>query len=134
MPKHHFKIVPYTKNLTYKEVSIDKKISIDDHFILYIFDSLEWVPSRWIRISNKKKGLDYYGITFFVAKEIDSFKAILMSWYALVQNAPDKFKLARSLFPEDWFYKEQILGELENVIALCEQANKEKKVLVHFGI
>lgn len=134
MPKHDFKIVPYSKDLTFKDIELDNIDSMDDRFILYILDSLQWVPSHWNDLQNKKAGLNYYGVTFFCGKEISLLRSILSSWFSLFENAPGEFKLERSIYPDEVYQKEIILSELENVMCLCDKALKNEEVLVHYGI
>ncbi|MBP2098626.1 hypothetical protein [Enterococcus rivorum] len=42
--------------------------------------------------------------------------------------------MQKAIYPEEPFFKENILKELLNVIKLCNTALLENNVLVHYGI
>ncbi|EOI00390.1 hypothetical protein UAY_01493 [Enterococcus moraviensis ATCC BAA-383] len=134
MPKHDFKVVQYSQNLSYKDVELVDVVSIDDSLIIYISDSLSWLKGGWNSLKEKKNGLNYYGVTFFYDDEIKLFKSILSSWISLFENAPDELSLKSDLYPDESIKKKLLLDKLNSIVELCNKALEENKVLVHYGI
>lgn len=115
-------------------------IKIDDYLVLYLSDTLNWVPSYWENLSNHKKGLNYYGTTILDESGIKKFLNLLKSWRNLFDNAPEIVELSIEISVEDGsFIKERIetktiIKQFDNLITLSESALNDNALLVHFGI
>ncbi|MFK4567040.1 hypothetical protein [Enterococcus sp. UD-01] len=134
MPKHDFKVVPYKADLSFEEIKFTETVTVDDDIILYTIDTLNWIKAAWNSIDNLQVGLNYYGGTFFYSDSLVTFKSILTGWVSIFEHATEEFKLANSMEPEKLFKKQIVLEEFNSVIHLCDEALKEEKVLVHYGI
>ena len=73
----------------------EEKIHIDDNLILYIIETLEWVDTFYfLKTREKRKGLNYYGNTYFEGDNVKKLKRILFYWKELFREARDKFEIA----------------------------------------
>ncbi|MGX7264554.1 hypothetical protein [Enterococcus crotali] len=137
---HEFTIFKNEENIDYNNETKKHMIKIEDYLILYLSDSLKWVPSHWENMSNQKEGLNYYGTTIFDGVGIKKFLNIIKSWKNLFENAPDSIELSTEVSVEDGIYlKENIetkklLKQLDTLISLSENALNKNGLLVHFGI
>ena len=53
----------------------EEKIYIDDNLILYIIETLEWIDTFYfLKTREKRKGLNYYGNTYFEGDNIKKLK------------------------------------------------------------
>jgi hypothetical protein len=138
---HKFKVVDLIENMTFKDVESADGIKVNDYIIQYIGDSLEWLNTSWNQLDYKNTGLNYYGVTFVIDKEnILKMKEILTSWISLFNNAPLEFTISADYNTDELMFekiemkKSEVISEIKDVITLCDQALKEGKILVHFGI
>lgn len=137
---HKFKIIEVDKHITYREVTSEGAVLIDDSLIQYIGDTIKWVNSHWNDFSNFSTGINYYGITFFEGSEISELELILENWKNMFEVAPDEFllktdyDLEEMIFIRENFSKMKVLKQLEDVLQLCVNARDTSKILVHFGI
>lgn len=138
---HKFKVVDLIENMTFKDVESADGIKINDYIIQYIGDSLEWLNTSWNQLDYKNTGLNYYGVTFIIDREnILKMKEILTSWSSLFNNAPLEFTISADYNTDELMFekiemkKSEVISEIKDVITLCDQALKEDKILIHFGI
>lgn len=138
---HKFKVADLIENMTFKDVESADGIKINDYIIQYIGDSLEWLNTSWNQLDYKNTGLNYYGVTFIIDKEnILKMKEILTSWNSLFNNAPLEFTISADYNTDELMFekiemkKSEVISEIKDVITLCDQALKEDKILIHFGI
>lgn len=101
---HKFKLVLKTEeNDFYKEktnrniqtnvLSNGEQIELSDNIILYILDSLNWVPTYSSLDSGMKYGLNYHGMTYITQEGASIMKKIIKSWASLFSNAPEFFEI-----------------------------------------
>lgn len=120
----------------------EKEVHLDDNLILYIIDTLEWVKT-FSKLENniEKNGLNYHGITYFKDEDIKKLKNILFHWKNIFNLGEDVIELEGIFYnsqkkknSKNKYRKKYIIESLEKLIALCEKAEKENKVIEHWGI
>ena len=123
-------------------VGAEKEVHLDDNLILYIIDTLKWVKT-FSKLENniEKNGLNYHGITYFKAEGIKKLKNILLHWkniFSLGENIIELegifYNSQKKRNSKNKYSKKYIVESLEKLIALCEKAEKENKIIKHWGI
>jgi hypothetical protein len=133
--------------LNKNELDYIDMVTIHDDFILYINDSLNWVPS--INPINpslpRQYGINYYELTLFDKKSALILKNILTSWKNLIQNAPDIICFTG---PYEWsennkdegeykqlfFKKHELTVQLEKIITFTQKLETDEYYILHQGI
>ena len=119
-----------------------EQVYIEDNLILYIVDTLKWM-NTFSSLKNKKetKGLNYHGVTYFKGDSIRKLKKIIFYWKELFNIAEKKFELMgiyyspkRKKYLKNRYIKKEVIESLENLINLCDRAEKENKIIEHSGI
>ena len=119
-----------------------EKIYISDDLISYIFDTLNWIDTfSDLKTIRETKGLNYHGVTYFKGDNIKKFKKIIFYWKELFNIAEKKFELMgiyyspkRKKYLKNRYSKKEVIESLENLINLCDRAEKENKIIEHRGI
>ncbi|ASC03634.1 hypothetical protein [Fusobacterium polymorphum] len=123
-------------------VGAEKEVHLDDNLILYIIDTLKWVKT-FSKLENniEKNGLNYHGITYFKDEGIKKLKNILFNWKNIFNLGEDVIELEGIFYnsqkkknSKNKYRKKYIIESLEKLIALCEKAEKENKIIEHWGI
>ena len=123
-------------------VGAEKEVHLDDNLILYIIDTLKWVKT-FSKLENniEKNGLNYHGITYFKDEGIKKLKNILFHWKNIFNLGEDVIELEGIFYnsqkkknSKNKYSKKYIVESLENLITLCEKAEKENKIIKHWGI
>lgn len=123
-------------------VGAEKEVHLDDNLILYIIDTLKWVKT-FSKLENniEKNGLNYHGITYFKDEGIKKLKNILFHWKNIFNLGEDVIELEGIFYnsqkkrnSKNKYSKKYIVESLEKLIALCEKAEKENKIIEHWGI
>ena len=123
-------------------VGAEKEVHLDDNLILYIIDTLKWVKT-FSKLENniEKNGLNYHGITYFKDEDIKKLKNILFHWKNIFNLGEDVIELEGIFYnsqkkrnSKNKYSKKYIVEILEKLIALCEKAEKENKIIKHWGI
>ncbi len=123
-------------------VGAEKEVHLDDNLILYIIDTLKWVKT-FSKLENniEKNGLNYHGITYFKDEGIKKLKNILFHWKNIFNLGEDVIELEGIFYnsqkkknSKNKYRKKYIIESLEKLIALCEKAEKENKIIKHWGI
>ena len=123
-------------------VGAEKEVHLDDNLILYIIDTLKWVKT-FSKLENniEKNGLNYHGITYFKDEGIKKLKNILFYWKNIFNLGEDVIELEGIFYnsqkkrnSKNKYSKKYIVESLEKLIALCEKAEKENKIIKHWGI
>ena len=109
MPGHEFGIMqfPPENGKEYIDYEPEKYgcISVDDEYILRIIIKLKIIKCFHNSTDNPKFGLNYYGITLIPPESLGNFTDIVMD-----------------------------IKALSELTALLEQARREGKFVIHFGI
>ncbi|MBM7689664.1 hypothetical protein IGJ55_001115 [Enterococcus sp. AZ170] len=138
--QHEFEIFKNSDEVIFTKESRKKMVTIDDFLILYIIDSLGWIPSYSKNFVHKSMGLDYYGRTYLDAEGIATLNGILNGWIQLFEQAPSTTELTmdydinKGRFNKEKVEKENILNQLQKLSVLCKKAIENEYILVHFGI
>ena len=119
-----------------------EQIYISDDLISYIFDTLNWIDTfSDLKTSDTEKGLNYHGVTYFKGDNIKKLKKIIFYWKELFNRAKKKFELMgiyyshkRKKYLKNRYIKKEVIESLENLINLCDRAEKENKIIEHRGI
>ena len=119
-----------------------EQIYISDDLISYIFDTLNWIDTfSDLKTNRETKGLNYHGVTYFKGDNIKKFKKIIFYWKELFNIAEKKFELMgiyyspkRKKYLKNRYSKKEVIESLENLINLCDRAEKENKIIEHRGI
>ena len=123
-------------------VGAEKEVHLDDNLILYIIDTLKWIKT-FSKLENniEKNGLNYHGITYFKDEGIKKLKNILFYWKNIFNLGEDVIELEGIFYnsqkkknSKNKYRKKYIIESLEKLIALCEKAEKENKIIRHWGI
>ena len=123
-------------------VGAEKEVHLDDNLILYIIDTLKWIKT-FSKLENniEKNGLNYHGITYFKDEGIKKLKNILFHWKNIFNLGEDVIELEGIFYnsqkkrnSKNKYSKKYIVESLEKLIALCEKAEKENKIIRHWGI
>ena len=120
----------------------EEQVYIEDNLILYIVDTLKWINTFSSLKTNKEtKGLNYHGVTYFKGDSIRKLKKIIFYWKELFNIAEKKFELMgiyyspkRKKYLKNRYIKKEVIESLENLINLCDRAEKENKIIEHRGI
>ena len=123
-------------------VGAEKEVHLDDNLILYIIDTLKWVKTfSKLENNTEKNGLNYHGITYFKDEGIKKLKNILFHWKNIFNLGEDVIELEGIFYnsqkkrnSKNKYSKKYIVESLEKLIALCEKAEKENKIIKHWGI
>ena len=123
-------------------VGAEKEVHLDDNLILYIIDTLKWVKTfSKLENNTEKNGLNYHGITYFKDEGVKKLKNILFHWKNIFNLGEDVIELEGIFYnsqkkknSKNKYSKKYIVESLEKLIALCEKAEKENKIIKHWGI
>ncbi len=151
--EHEFYLVPHTVDIRHfwmerkNHPSVIDSVVIPDDFILYIIDTLNWVPSKnpASRATAPGKGLNYYGVTLFDAESAPALKGICTAWRDLFQYAPKMIELTGDFVMADGteqeghyeklvFNREEIIHCLDKMIAYSNRLVEGDLYVYHCGI
>ena len=93
------------------EILDEEEIFVKSGIIIYMFDSFKSLRTFDKLRIRKNKGLFYRGSTYIEKENITKLKKIVSSWKELFNEASEEFI------------------SLENLITLCEKAEKENKTI-----
>ena len=120
----------------------EEQVYIEDNLILYIVDTLKWIDTfSSLKTNRETKGLNYHGVTYFKRDSIRKLRKIIFYWRELFNVAEKKFELMgiyyspkRKKYLKNRYSKKEVIESLENLINLCDGAEKENKIIEHRGI
>ena len=117
------------------EILDEEKVLVKSGIITYMFDSFKSLRTFDKLRIRKNKGLFYRGSTYIEKENITKLKRIVFSWKELFSEASEEFVLT-GLFNEKLdeyeranYNKNEVIESLENLITLCEKAEKENKII-----
>ena len=117
------------------EILDEEKVLVKSGIITYMFDSFKSLRTFDKLRIRKNKGLFYCGSTYIEKENITKLKKIVFSWKELFSEASEEFVLT-GLFNEKLdeyersnYNKNEVIESLENLITLCEKAEKENKTI-----
>lgn len=146
--EHKFYLIPDTTELT--DFYINKKniidsVVINDDVILYILDSLYWIPSKNPSSRNQiiGKGLNYYGLTLFDKQSSEALIGVFSAWKSLFKNAPEVIELTGEFVfsdGEEGEYEKimvnrgELIMQLDKIISMSRLLADGNYYLYHCGI
>jgi len=119
------------------------KIILSDQLIMYLMDTMKWIPSFNLAKSKSDYGINYHGITLFKEEGLKKLYKIINAWIVMFSNASEHIELKGSfMFNDDnEGYYEKILYEKNDLLILfnsfknlIKKAINLKMFLIHFGI
>jgi hypothetical protein len=136
---HEFYLIPNTINIIdfwmHREnnKSVIDSVEIDDDLIQYIFDSLEWIPSKNPAIPGNPngQGLNYHGVTLLDQNSSITLERVFSSWRNLFINAPTKIELTGQFVYEE---NEEILGEYEKLVFNRDEVIKRFEKIISMSL
>ena len=105
-----------------------------------MFDSFKCLKTFDKLRIRKNKGLFYRGSTYIEKENITKLKKIVFSWKELFSEASEEFVLTRFFnekldeYKRSNYNKNEVIESLEKLIALCEKAENENKIIEYWGI
>ncbi len=146
---HEFFIVNrllHNENYYIPTIDRGETVSLEDDFILYIYDSVKWVKSYNPSKKEFCMGLCLYGVTQIYGDSLIKFKNIIRVYRDLFEYAPSRIVL-RGLYNfnesndadlggyEVLIYdKDELLKKLDMLIDVCKKALANNNYLLHYGI
>lgn len=126
-------------------IEVYPQASIDDDFIDYINDSLQWIKFEGPSESFSGYGLDQYGYTVIREREsLFTFKNIIASWKNLFHNAPTELVITGNYGWEAGsdegqyemvsFNRDELIESLNKLLEVIDLALATNQSVVHFGI
>ncbi|PGZ93358.1 hypothetical protein [Bacillus sp. AFS029533] len=121
-------------------------VKIQDELILYMNDTISWVPSKRTPFTKgfNEMGLDYYGITIFDENSTTILKDVLLGWRIIFASAPKVLILTGMYVEGDHeedgeyekitFNQDEVLQQLDALIALIVEVEKHSHKIYHIGI
>lgn len=151
MPKHDFVLVP-EQNDNYSDYrshfNDPTALKIDDDLVLYMRDTLRWVPS--INPANPKEwggyGLNYYGPTVINRSGAGKAARLFRLWAALLQEGPETLELTGGF---EWVEgeastsgryaviiapRDSVVKIINDIAAFAEEATSGRSYLLHLGL
>ena len=122
------------------EILDEEKVFVKSGIIIYMFDSFKSLRTFDKLRIRKNKGLFYRGSTYIEKENITKLKKIVFSWKELFSEASEEFVLTRFFnekldeYKRSNYNKNEVIESLEKLITLCEKAEKENKIIKHWGI
>ena len=122
------------------EILDEEKVLVKSGIIIYMFDSFKCLKTFDKLRIRKNKGLFYHGSTYIEKENITKLKKIVFSWKELFSEASEEFVLTRFFnekldeYKRSNYNKNEVIESLEKLITLCEKAEKENKIIKHWGI
>ncbi|MEO2204676.1 hypothetical protein ABGV42_13100 [Paenibacillus pabuli] len=123
----------------------DNQAHLDDNFISYIYDSLQWLETRNPSTGERSMGLNNYGITVIEDQQVlQRLHQIINAWIELFSSAPETIILRGDYCIDDGgkkgyyekllYNKVDLITELKKLARMAVHAVEHGKCLVHFGI
>jgi len=148
--EHEFYLISQDTDIReYWQYTHDERTYVDcvvlhDDLILYIIDSLKWIPTKNPGIRTVQGyGINYHGITLFDKQSAIPLRNVFTAWRDLFKNAPEIMKLTGSFVwseNEEGEYERLILDrnnvlmQLERMIAMAEKLSDGEYYIYHCGI
>jgi len=118
-------------------------VSVNDDIILYILDSLKWIPTYNPFKREASIGINYSGVTLIENNGLKKLYDIITGWILLFNNAPDTFDLKGNYIIQDNntghyeiinYDKNIMINNLTSFKEFILKTMDENEIIVHFGI
>jgi hypothetical protein len=150
---HEFYLIPKTVDIEQFWMDIKNNseiidsVVIHDGIILYIKDSIKWIPSKHPALSGipRGTGINYYGVTLFDHESAIILENVFTTWRNLFENSPKVLKLTggfvwvegeerSSDYEKLVFNRDGIIEQFEKVISFAKKLAEGNFYLYHCGI
>jgi len=154
---HHFGVVKIAnkdyadrrqwKHFTGLKELMLRRIEVPDDVILYIADSLEWIPTFNPSTQKEQSGITYHGITIIPSSGAKAAASIFGAWASLLSLSPEVLRLTA------WFSlpkgetnqggyeglhlrRDDVTSSLNAIVSACERVSESggAEYLLHLGI
>ncbi len=107
-------------------------VVIHDDIILYIFDTLKWIPSRnpALHEAPMSAGINYCGVTLFDKNSAVILKSIFSSWRDLFLNSPLLLELTEEFVMVEGAGK---LGHYEQLVCNRNEIVEQFEKMISFA-
>ncbi|KGP85507.1 hypothetical protein QP794_03470 [Paenibacillus sp. UMB7766-LJ446] len=124
---------------------VEEHVGLEDEFLSYIQDSLNWLNTWNPSTCKKCSGLNNYGITVIEEKDtLLKFHQLIRAWIDVFNLAPDQIKLTgdycfdgneqRGYYEKLMYNRVELINELNKLANMAKDAEVNGKCIVHFGI
>jgi hypothetical protein len=151
--EHDFYLIPNTVDVDRfwmdreNNPELIDSVIIHDDIILYISDTLKWVPSRNPAFHGAPRGagIHYHGVTLFDVNSAVTLKSVFSSWRDLFLNSPAVLELTgefvmvggegQSGYYEKLVYdRHEIIEQFEKMTLFADRLAEGGFYLYHCGI
>ena len=123
----------------------EEHADLEDDFISYIQDSLNWLNTWNPSTCKRCSGLNNYGITVIEEKDaLLKFHQLIHAWIDVFNLAPDQIKRTgdycfdgneqRGYYEKLMYNRVELINELNKLAKMAKDAEVTGKCIVHFGI
>jgi hypothetical protein len=122
-------------------------VEIHDDIILYISDTLKWIPSKnpALRGTPRGAGINYHGVTLFDEESAIILGNVFNSWKHLFENSPEVLKLTGKYmtnvdlvdsghYEKLFLNRNEVLKQFDKIISFANILSKGSFYLFHCGI
>ncbi|MGM0713371.1 hypothetical protein [Brevibacillus parabrevis] len=150
---HEFYLVPNKIEVKQFWLGIENRpeiidsVKISDDIILYISDTLRWIPSINPALKGfpRGTGINYHGVTLFDAESAQILGNVFDSWKRLFENAPEVLKLTGEYvtivgkddsghYEKLVLNRNEVLKQFEKIASFSNRLDEGSYYLFHCGI
>ncbi|UOY93335.1 hypothetical protein MUG87_04195 [Ectobacillus sp. JY-23] len=148
--QHEFFLVPDTVDAYCFSIERQVEAAIDvvyihDDLIVYMWDTLQWIPSKTPRKTGIEEGLglNRWGITVLDDESVEKISNILQAWRMLFKMSPHQLTLTGGLmwtenelveYEQLKFQREEVLEQLDKLIVFTKQVQNKSYYICHWGV
>ncbi|WP_019913596.1 hypothetical protein [Paenibacillus sp. HW567] len=151
--EHKFYLTPITIDVEHFWMNIENNsevidsVVIHDDIILYVSDTLKWIPSRnpALHEAPMGAGINYHGVTLFDQNSAITLKSIFSSWRDLFLNSPLAVELTGEFvrvegagqlghYEQLVYNRHEIIKQFEKIISFADRLFEGGFYLYHCGI
>ncbi|WP_080840816.1 hypothetical protein [Cohnella massiliensis] len=151
--EHEFYLVPITIDVERfwmnreNNPEIIDRVGIHDDIILYVGDTLNWIPSKNPALHGTPAGtgINYYGVTLFDKASARNLKNVFSSWRDLFLNSPTTLELTGEFvmlegggqagqYEKLVYNRNEIIKQFEKIISFSDRLSEGNCYVYHCGI
>lgn len=150
---HEFYLIPAVEDAEHlwMNIAINPKVMdnvvIHDDIILYINDTLKWIPSRNPALPGAPTGagINYYGVTLFDQHSAAALHRIFSAWRGLFLNSPPVLELTGEFYTVEGeeqsgqyerliYERDEVVEQFAKMISFADRLAEGGFYLYHCGI
>lgn len=150
---HEFYLIPAVEDVEHLWMNIANNpkvmngVVIHDDIILYIKDTLKWIPSRNPALPEAPigAGINYHGVTLFNQHSAATLQKVFSSWRDLFLNSPQVLELTGEFVMIEGeeqaghyelliYERHEVIEQFEKMISFAEKLAEGGLYLYHCGI